>query len=89
LYILAPNVAISEAWTAAGRDRAALKVQAPIRIAMDGEGKPDIARSIESLPELVAAGATDVNVPLRAFCREVADAPAVMGEFVRRFRAAA
>jgi hypothetical protein len=77
---------IGEAWTAAGRDPATLKVQAPIRIAMDDDGKPDIARSVESLPELVAAGATDINVALRAFCRDVADAPAVMDELVRRFR---
>lgn len=79
---------IGEAWTAAGRDPAGLKVQAPIRIAMDDNGKPDIARSMESIPELVAAGATDVNVTLRAFCRDVADAPAVMAELVRRFRSA-
>jgi hypothetical protein len=43
---------------------------------------------MESIPELVAAGATDVNVTLRAFCRDVADAPAVMDELVRRFRSA-
>jgi probable F420-dependent oxidoreductase len=79
---------IGEAWTAAGRDPAGLKVQAPIRIAMDDNGRPDIARSMESIPELVAAGATDVNVTLRAFCRDVADAPAVMDELVRRFRSA-
>ena len=79
---------IGEAWSAAGRDPAGLKVQAPIRIAMDDNGKPDIARSMESIPELVAAGATDVNVTLRAFCRDVADAPAVMDELVRRFRSA-
>ena len=79
---------IGEAWSAAGRDPAGLKVQAPIRIAMDDNGRPDIARSMESIPELVAAGATDVNVTLRAFCRDVADAPAVMDELVRRFRSA-
>lgn len=80
---------IGAAWTAAGRDASQLKVQAPIRIAMGDDGKPDIARSMESLPELVAAGATDVNVTLRAFCRDVADAPAVMTELVRRFQSAA
>jgi hypothetical protein len=34
----------------------------------------------------VAAGATDVHVALQAFCREPADAPAVLTELVRRFR---
>ena len=39
-----------------------------------------------TVPELVAAGATDVHLTLRAFAREAADAPAVLAEAVRRFR---
>jgi hypothetical protein len=38
-----------------------------------------------SVPDLVAAGATDVHVTLRAFNADVADAPAVLAEIVRRF----
>ena len=37
------------------------------------------------MPDLVAAGATDVHVTLRAFNRDPADAPAVFAEIVRRF----
>jgi probable F420-dependent oxidoreductase len=85
--IAAGTKQIGEAWTAAGRDPAALKAQVPIRMAMGDDGKPDLARSLASVPELVAAGATDINVTLRAFCRDVADAPAVMQELVRRFGA--
>jgi probable F420-dependent oxidoreductase len=63
---------------AIGKD---IDVQAPIRIVPG-----DIARSIESVPALVAAGATDIQVTLRAFAREPADAPPVLAELVRRFR---
>ena len=85
--IAAGAVMVRDACTAAGRDASALQVQAPLRIATGDDGRPDLARSVESVPELVAAGATDINVPLRAFARDVADAPTVMAELVRRFRA--
>ncbi len=61
---------------------AALEVQAPLRIVPG-----DIARSMESVPALVEAGATDIHVTLRAFARDVADAPRVLSELVQRFRA--
>jgi probable F420-dependent oxidoreductase len=80
---------IRGAWTAAGRDASTLKVQAPLRIVMGDDGRPDLARSIESVPELVTAGVTDVNVTLRAFARETSDAPKAMDEIVRRFQAVA
>jgi hypothetical protein len=40
---------------------------------------------MESVPELVAAGATDIHVTLRAFNRDPADAPAVLADIVRQF----
>ena len=49
------------------------------------DGRPDLARSMARVPELVAAGATDVHVTLRAFNADPADAPAVLAEIVRRF----
>ena len=76
---------IKDAWKTAGRDPDALLVQAPVRMAMGDDGRPDMARTMASVPELVAAGATDISVTLRAFARDVADAPAVMAELVRRF----
>ena len=68
-----------------GRRRAAtrrLQVQAPLRIERGDDGRPDLARSMASVPELVAAGATDVHVTLRAFSRDPAEAPAVFAEIV-------
>lgn len=76
---------IAEAWSAAGRDATALQVQAPLRIERGDDGKPDLARSMATVPDLLAAGATDVHVTLRAFNRDPADAPAVLDDIVRRF----
>jgi probable F420-dependent oxidoreductase len=78
---------VRDALQAAGRDASTLQVQAPLRIDRGDDGRPDIPRSLASVGELLGAGATDIQVPLRAFCADVADAPAVMGELVRRFRA--
>ncbi|MDQ1474913.1 MAG: hypothetical protein QOE62_142, partial [Actinomycetota bacterium] len=80
---------IKDAWSKAGRDPAALQVQAPLRIERGSDDRPDLARSIATVPDLVAAGATDVHVTLRAFNRDPAEAPAVFAELVRRFADAA
>ncbi len=80
---------IKQAWSAAGRDPGTLQVQAPLRIERGGDDRPDLARSMATVPDLVAAGATDVHVTLRAFNRDPADAPAVFAEIVRRFADAA
>jgi probable F420-dependent oxidoreductase len=80
---------IKKAWSAAGRDPGGLQVQAPLRIERGSDDRPDLARSIVGVPDLVAAGATDVHVTLRAFNRDPADAPAVFAEIVRRFADAA
>jgi probable F420-dependent oxidoreductase len=69
---------IRDAFTAAGRDPSTLQVQAPLRLAMGDDGRPDLDASMASVPELVAAGATDVIVTLRAFARDVASSPEAM-----------
>jgi probable F420-dependent oxidoreductase len=76
---------ITAAWRAAGRDPSALQVQAPLRIEPGDDGRPDLARSMASVPDLVAAGATDVHVTLRAFNTDPAAAPAVLAEIARLF----
>jgi probable F420-dependent oxidoreductase len=80
---------IGEAWRTAGRDPAALQVQAPLPIQRGDDGGPDLPRSVAAVPDLVASGATDIHVALRAFNRDPADAPAVLVELVRRFADAA
>ncbi len=76
---------IEDAWTDAERDPAALQVQAPLRIERGDDGRPDLARSMATVRDLLAAGATDVHVTLRAFTGDPAEAPAVCAEIVRRF----
>jgi len=76
---------IEAAWRDAGRDPGALQVQAPLRIERGGDERPDLARSMATVPDLVAAGATDVHVTLRAFNADPAEAPDVLAEIVRRF----
>jgi len=75
---------IRAAWADAGRDIEQLQVRGPATIVVG-----DIDRTMESVSELRAAGVTDVQVPLRAFAREAADAPKVMEALVARFRALA
>jgi probable F420-dependent oxidoreductase len=71
---------VKAAWAAEGRDPAVLQVRGPAELVAG-----DVARTMESVGPLVAAGVTDVHVPLRAFARDPADAPKVMQELVRRF----
>jgi hypothetical protein len=80
---------IADAWRRAGRDPARLQVQAPLRIERGDDGRPDIARSMASVPDLVAAGATDVHVYAAAFSREPEAVPAVLDAAVTAFRAVA
>jgi len=76
------------AWRAAGRDPDGPQIQAPLRVARGDDGRPDVARSMESVGELLAAGATDIHVYFAAFCRDPADAPRVLDAVVTAFRAA-
>jgi probable F420-dependent oxidoreductase len=78
---------IGEALSAAGRDPAGFQVQAPLRLAMSDDGRPDMARSMESVPALLAAGASDIHVTLRAFARAAPHAPGALKERVGLFHA--
>ena len=76
---------IRVAMTAAGRDATNIGVQAPLRITRADDGTPDLARSMESVPTLVASGATDVLAMTHTFCRNPADAVKVYDEMATRF----
>jgi len=79
---------IKDAWKAAGRDPEGLLVRAPLVVARGDDGKPDIERSMESVPALVAAGATDIQATLQAFCREPEGAPEAFKQLVTAFKRA-
>jgi probable F420-dependent oxidoreductase len=76
---------IRDAFTAAGRDPSTLQVQAPLRMASGDDGRPDLAASMASVPDLVAAGATDVIATLRAFTRDADAAPESMVRMRQQF----
>ncbi len=78
---------IREAWTAAGRDPSTLEVQAPLRMATGDGNRPDLAASMASVPDLIAAGATDVIVTLKAFARDADAAPDALARIRSEFDA--
>ena len=75
---------LRERCAAAGRDPAAVTVADGLPLV---EGS--VARSMERLPEIAAAGIDVVGAPLRAFVRDPDDAPATIEEIARRFSSAA
>jgi len=87
----APGVAdgvalLTKALADAGRDPATLRVRAHLPVVRDESGVPDLAASLAGVPELVAAGATDVVAPLGAFVRDEADIPAWFAQVRRSLR---
>lgn len=79
---------LREALTAAGRDPAGFRVRMSLPVVRDDDRRPDLARSLEAVPQLVAAGATDVFVPLAAFARDADAARELFAPLVTGFRAA-
>jgi probable F420-dependent oxidoreductase len=87
----APGVAdgvalLSKALADAGRDPAGLRVRAHLPVVRDDSGLSDLAASLTGVPDLVAAGATDVVTPLGAFVQDEADLPAWFEHAGRRLR---
>ncbi|MEU8136605.1 TIGR03619 family F420-dependent LLM class oxidoreductase [Streptodolium elevatio] len=81
-------VTIRQALADAGRDPAALRVQGPIPMAKGDDGKFDLARTMDNAAEVVAAGATALQLPIQAFCPGPKEAPAFFAEARRLFDAA-
>lgn len=57
----------------AGRDPAALQVRAAPPVVRDADGRADLAATLAAVHPFVAAGATDVHLPLRAFATDPSD----------------
>jgi probable F420-dependent oxidoreductase len=79
---------LAEALRAAGRDPDRFRVRMSLPVVRDDDRRPDLDRSLAALPALVESGATDVFVPLAAFARTPAEAPAFFDRLVPGFRAA-
>lgn len=80
---------LREAFAAAGRDPATLRVRVSLGPARDDDGRPDPGGTFERLPAILAeTGASDVFVAHEAFSRDPAAAPALFADLVAAFRAA-
>jgi probable F420-dependent oxidoreductase len=80
--------AIAEALDGAGRTMEGFEVQVPLPMAVV-EGKLSLPASLEQVPAVLAAGATDVMVSLRALTKDPLDCEAPLRDLVTAFRAVA
>jgi probable F420-dependent oxidoreductase len=64
-----------------------LDVQMRATTVMGDAGKPDPVGTMAGVPELIAAGVTDVTVNLAAFAPALTDAPAALSALGKAFRA--
>jgi probable F420-dependent oxidoreductase len=74
--------------SAAGRDPADVRVRIALPTARDDDRRPDLARSLQRVPELLATGATDVYVGYEQFGAGPDDAPRFLAELAEGFRSA-
>jgi probable F420-dependent oxidoreductase len=63
-----------------------VEVQAPARPVRDADGTVDAAATFAAVPELVAAGTSDVYVNVASFAASAADAPDAFARIVTAFR---
>lgn len=77
------------AFVDAGRDPASLRVQGSATYVRGADGRPDLAATLDGVPALVDAGATDVAINLRVFCPDLAGAPRVLEAMAAGFATAA
>jgi hypothetical protein len=77
--------AIADALAARGRTMDGFEVQVPLPMAV-ADGRVSMAASLERVPAVLAAGATDVMVSLRAVTRDPLACEAPLSELVAGFR---
>jgi len=76
---------LRDAFDAAGRDAAGLRVRGDLGAVSGDDGRPDLARTLARAPELAAAGATDVQLPMLAFVRKPERLPGFFAELSERW----
>jgi probable F420-dependent oxidoreductase len=76
---------LRKAFADAGRDPAAVSVQAPMPVVRGEDRQVDLVASVAGAPALVEAGATDVIVHLGAVCRDLAGAGPVLHTLAEGF----
>jgi probable F420-dependent oxidoreductase len=66
---------LRERWQAAGRDPSRLKVRAPLPVAQNTLGMPDLHATLDGTATLAALGVTEVIVRIGQFLRDPDEAP--------------
>jgi probable F420-dependent oxidoreductase len=61
---------LGEAFAAAGRDPASLRVRGALEVRVGADKRPDLVATLAGAAELARVGATDVQLPLLAFVRK-------------------
>jgi probable F420-dependent oxidoreductase len=69
----------------AGRDPGALQVRAPLPVARDGDGRPDLAATLAGAGPLEQAGVTEVSVPTALAAKDLAGLPDGLAELAARW----
>jgi probable F420-dependent oxidoreductase len=77
---------LREALDAAGRDPAAVRVRVTPRAVRDDRERVDLAASLGTAGDVLAAGGTDLFVSLMSWCAEPARAPAFLEELAAAHR---
>jgi len=79
--VYGPNIqALRQAFEQAGRDPDELSVRAMVQTRVDGDGNMDLEASLATIPEMLEAGATHIEILPIVFVRE----PGQMSEFLER-----
>ena len=76
---------LRKAYAEADRDPAALQVRAPVIVARGDDRKVDLDATMASVPDLVAAGATELRADLRLTAAAYDDPPTAFGQLVEAF----
>jgi probable F420-dependent oxidoreductase len=71
---------IQEAWSAAGRDPARLRVRGALELRMKDKRRPDLRATLEGMHEQAAAGATEATLQLLGFAQSPEQLPDFFAE---------
>jgi probable F420-dependent oxidoreductase len=77
---------IRDAWSAAGRDPAQLRVRGTLDVRRDDAKRPDLRATLEGIHEQAAAGVTEASLQLLAFARAPEQLPDFFAELRETWR---
>jgi probable F420-dependent oxidoreductase len=79
---------LRDALREAGRDPSTLRVRSQLSVVRDAGGRPDLAATLEAVPERAQSGVTDVQLTLQSFARSPEGVPAFLADLSQRWSGA-